>query len=161
MKKLYPDFYFDSIHKITPGFLKAEGVRLLILDVDNTIAVHDKPIGSAEKGWVYSILKEGIKIHILSNNSEKRVRPVAEMLGVSAIPRALKPFSLLLSKVRRKEGVKKEETAIVGDQLFTDVLCGKYAGVKTILVKPFSETETRLIGFKRKLEKIALKNFKK
>ena len=56
-------------------------------------------------------------------------------------------------------GVKPENAAMLGDQVFTDVLAGKNAGLRTILVKPIRDKKTLFFRFKRWLEKPVLRAY--
>jgi predicted HAD superfamily phosphohydrolase YqeG len=53
-------------------------------------------------------------------------------------------------------GSKKEETAIIGDQLFTDILGGNLFGIHTVLVKPMTKEIFFLRQWMRDLEKFFL-----
>ena len=50
----------------------------------------------------------------------------------------------------------KENTLFIGDQIFTDVLGAKRAGLYAIMVKPIHPKEEIQIVLKRYLEKIVL-----
>ena len=58
-------------------------------------------------------------------------------------------------------GLEKEQVVFVGDQIFTDVLGAKLAGIFSILVQPIHPKEEIQIVLKRYLEKIVLHFYKK
>lgn len=154
MPLLRPTLYFHSVCEITPQLLREREITALVLDVDNTLATHGHPIpfqGVSE--WLDRMRLAGIKLLILSNNSRKRVAPFADRLGLAFTSRAFKPLSFGLRRACRQMGTAMSQTAIVGDQLFTDVLCGNLAGAKTVLLDPISPEEGPLFRFKRVLER--------
>ena len=81
---------------------------------------------------------------------------VAEELGFAIVPKALKPLPFAFRKAMRLMGSKAEGSAIVGDQLFTDVLGGKLTGITTVLVVPMSASDLPHTLLLRKLEHVLL-----
>ncbi|GHU46146.1 haloacid dehalogenase [Clostridia bacterium] len=162
-----PTYRKQSVLEITPQFLREEHISALILDVDNTLSYHDSQ--SAEAGvedWILLMRQTGVRMILLSNNTESRVRPFAEHLGIPFISMGLKPVPFgIFRAVRLLKTVREENTAplklrqvcMVGDQLFTDVLCGKFAGVRTILTEPFHIEDDRLFRLKRRLENMLIR----
>lgn len=53
-----------------------------------------------------------------------------------------------------------EQTAVIGDQIFTDILGAKRLGLFAILVKPLSKRELRWTKIMRKFEHMILKVLK-
>lgn len=153
-----PDYRFNSILDISPDFLRENGINALLLDVDNTLAHHFSqiPIDGLEM-WLERIDKAGIKTMILSNARGSRVEPFAKKIGVDYTPKAMKPLPFKAWKSCSNMQVKSKNTAIIGDQLFTDMLCGTLSGITTILVTPMHEETGRLFKIKRGLERKILK----
>ncbi|HIZ16033.1 MAG TPA: YqeG family HAD IIIA-type phosphatase [Firmicutes bacterium] len=153
-----PDYRFNSILDISPDFLRKNGINALLLDVDNTLAHHFSqiPIDGLET-WLERIDKAGIKTMILSNARGSRVEPFAKKIGVDYTPKAMKPLPFKAWKSCSNMQVKSKNTAIIGDQLFTDMLCGTLSGITTILVTPMHEETGRLFKIKRGLERKILK----
>ncbi len=153
-----PDYRFNSIIDISPDFLRENGINALLLDVDNTLAHHFSqiPIDGLEM-WLERIDKAGIKTMILSNARGSRVEPFAKKIGVDYTPKAMKPLPFKAWKSCSNMQVKSKNTAIIGDQLFTDMLCGTLSGITTILVTPMHEETGRLFKIKRGLERKILK----
>ena len=152
-----PDYFKASIFEIDQPFLDAAGIQLLLLDIDNTLALHGGPMTDKAMNWMAARMKEGYKLCLLSNNSKKRVEEFNHKLGVCAVSRAAKPFAFHVKRVIKQFGVLPSQTLMVGDQLFTDVLCGKLGKIKTLLVKPMGTEETRFIKLKRRLENKLMK----
>ena len=153
------DFAFRKTVNITPAFLKGNNIQGLILDVDNTLTT-DETLTPAEgiPEWVEDMKKNHIRLVIVSNNNEKRVRPLAETLGIKFVPKGAKPLKKGYEKAMAIMGLHHSRVAAVGDQLFTDMWGAKVAKVKSIYVAPMQieGKEKRFILFKRKLEKLFL-----
>ena len=134
---LVPDYYFPSISAIDLSRLRARGVKLLLADLDNTLA----PYGVAEpddqvRAWKEALAAAGITLFILSNSRRPgRAQRYAQALGVPYGATPANPSGGASSGPWRM-GVTAEETAIVGDQIFTDTWGGNNAGVLTLLVHP-------------------------
>ena len=62
-----------------------------------------------------------------------------------------------MTKACKKFGLAPSEVAIVGDQLFTDILGGKLKGLKCILTEPIHSESGAFFKLKRKLERIVMK----
>ena len=132
-----PDVMKDDIYKLTPRMFTNRGIRFIMLDVDNTIAPYTVNEASARlKGWAEDMKKAGLELFILSNNKGERPAIFAEALGIDYIKCARKPFTKAAKALLDQKGVELSEAAIIGDQIYTDTLCGKSLGVYTVLVEP-------------------------
>ena len=158
MKKFFaPRLYEDSIFDIDIAALKKEGIKGFIFDIDNTIVSYDTPLPTKEvEDWFKTLEKEGFVSYIASNNKGGRVTLFSKGLKIPYLPKAKKPLPGNLKKICASMGILPCETAMVGDQLFTDMLGGNLAGMYPILIKQVSENEGRFIKFKRIFEKIIL-----
>jgi HAD superfamily phosphatase (TIGR01668 family) len=136
---LKPDIRVGSVSAITPELLRANGVSAVMVDLDDTIvASGSQSMEAAVKDWFASLLLAGIPVLILSNGERSRVTHWASELGIHGFPMVGKPFWFAFRKGLRKLGSLPEQTAMVGDQLFTDVLGANLMGLVTILVAPLS-----------------------
>ncbi|MBO7664352.1 YqeG family HAD IIIA-type phosphatase [Candidatus Saccharibacteria bacterium] len=132
MSILHADRKFDRFEDVTPEILKAEDVKLLLCDLDNTLTARlsSDPVEGLEE-WVKSLKKAGVELVIISNNIfKKRVQSFSEPYGVRCVWWAKKPMSTHLTKVREEAGVPKKNTAMLGDKWSTDVLAAKFAGIR-------------------------------
>lgn len=131
-------YTYHNIYEITGTALEQRGVRLLLADLDNTLAPYGVPLPDERlKAWRDELAAHGVTLFILSNNRhESRPRIFAQGLDVPFIGHAGKPKTPSFDAAMEQMGVTREQTAIVGDQIFTDVLGGNRAGVATILVEP-------------------------
>jgi hypothetical protein len=142
LKKLFPDSRFESIYDIDLGALKSHGISALILDLDNTIVARNSFIATAElKQWLELVREQGFKACIVSNNWKQRVSKIAGQVNLPLVARAAKPWPMAFTRAMQVLGTGKEETAVIGDQIFTDILGGNLAGLRTILVVPLSNSE--------------------
>lgn len=128
----------DDIYAVTGEALQRRGIRLLLADLDNTLVPYGVPLPDDRlRAWRDDLAAHGVTLFILSNNrKEHRPRVFAEALEVPYIGHAGKPKTPSFYKAMEQMGVTREQTAIIGDQVFTDVLGGNLAGVAAILVKP-------------------------
>lgn len=154
MAILLPTACVEQVTDITLEMLRALGIRALILDADNTLSGHgsQEPFpGAAE--WTRELTDAGIRMTIVSNNVEKRIAPFAAQFSLPYASMALKPFPAGYRRAMRAMGSRREETAAVGDQVYTDILGANLTGVKSILVVPKGEESILRFGWRRALEK--------
>lgn len=150
-----PTFWLKSVLDIDENFLRSNGISALVLDLDNTLSMHGNP--AAEAGvadWLDEMRRLGIKMRIVSNNTNKRVAPLAENLGLPFTANGAKPLTFGISRAMKAMGSTKRDTLVVGDQIFTDVMAGNFKGVRTVLVEPFHLEKTWTFRLKRKAESL-------
>ena len=133
-----PDYTFNNITEITPGFLSGPGVSFLMLDLDNALAAYTEREPAADVlVWLNNIRQCGISVFMISNSLKiKRVRRFAQAFNIEFIHGAKKPSKRGLEYAMEKFGFSKSQSAMVGDQIFTDALAAKKAGVTSIILKP-------------------------
>lgn len=160
---LYPKFYLNNVIEINIEFLKQNNIKGLILDIDNTLIDIDKKMLDGVEDWCKDLKSQGIKICILSNTSSKeKAQTVAEKLEIPFINFAKKPFKKGFYQAKELLDIKKvEEIAVVGDQLFTDVLGANRVGMTSILVKPVDDRDLWHTKIKRPLENMLIRRFMK
>lgn len=154
--------YLPSIFDIPLLKLKSDGIKGLIFDIDNTLAPYY--ISNADKktiAFINDATALGFKVCLLSNNSKKRVTLFNRDIKVNAVHWALKPFRKGLRKAMMLMGTNKSSTVIIGDQIFTDVLCGKRAGLYTILVAPIAQKDQWMTKIKRGIERKIIRFYEK
>lgn len=157
MSVLKPDYYYADIYAIDLGQLQRRGVRALLIDLDNTLLPRDDDtIPQRLRAWVANVKAAGCEICMVSNNWHDRVSRVSGELEIAYVSKALKPFPFAFLRAAGKLGVSRGQVAVVGDQVFTDVLGGSLAGATTVLVQPFSESDLPHTLLLRKLERLVL-----
>ena len=157
---LKPDIKLRGITDITVELLDKFNIKALLLDVDNTMSTHHGTIlteGLME--WIAKMQQSGIKLMVLSNSKRKRIEPFAARIGLPFISLGCKPLPTGYLRGVKKLGEKRKNVAIVGDQIFTDILGGKIVGVKTILLTPIKLEDGWSFKVRRKLEKKLYKKY--
>lgn len=150
-----PTWWLKSVLEINESFIRKNHLRGLILDLDNTLSMHGSP--AAEQGvceWLDTMRELGIKMTVLSNNTKKRVQPLAKELKLDYIAFGCKPLTLGISRAIKKMKLPKKSVALVGDQIFTDILGGNLKRIPTVLVEPFHIENKISFKIKRKLENV-------
>ncbi len=160
---LKPQYIINSITDITVEFLKENNITALLLDVDNTMSVAhgDKTLREGLPEWLSEMKENGISLMILSNAKKKRAVRFADSVGLPAVCLAAKPLPFGYFKAAKLLRTKRKNIAMVGDQVFTDIMGGKLSGVKTILVTDITPEDKLNFRIKRNLEKKLLKRWKK
>ena len=135
---LIPEFSFNKLTDISPVKLFDTGIKFLMIDLDNTLAAYDEHIPSDDIIiWMDSIKKTGITPAIISNSSRiMRVCSFAESFDIMSVARAGKPSVFNMLHLMETSGFSTHESALIGDQIFTDVLAANRAGVRSIIIKP-------------------------
>ena len=149
-----PTYVFDKITDVTPEFLKRKHISGLLLDLDNTLTTHNNPVvPQSSLDWIRTMKESGIKLMIVSNNHAPRVTPFAEQLGIEFECEGAKPLTLGYTRAIKRMGLKKNEVAAVGDQIFTDILGSNLKGIRSVFVFPIKPEESLPFRFKRACEK--------
>lgn len=135
---LIPAYRFGSIYEIDPARLQTRGIRLLLADLDNTLVPYRVKVPDARLvAWRDELAAHGVALFLLSNSRKPgRAQRFAEALGIPYEGHAGKPRVGGFRRAMARMGVEPEETAIVGDQIFTDTWGGGNARILTLLVDP-------------------------
>jgi HAD superfamily phosphatase (TIGR01668 family) len=157
-KGLQPDLFVKSIFSLDVNWLKSRGIKGVLLDIDNTLITHKQKIPDEKVIELIKYFQEnGIKVAIVSNATKRRVEVFNEKLGLFATYRSFKPSKRGFYRAMSKLELIPAETAVIGDQLFTDIRGGNRIGLMTILVEPLDVNEPITVRLKRFLEKIIVK----
>ena len=138
LRLLCPQWVFDNYEAVTPEFLKEHGVKLLLADLDFTLAPksQSEPDESLTR-WIGALKEAGIEFAILSNNrSPVRVEKFCKPLKVGYVGHAGKPGTRGFHEAMARYGVNARETAMLGDKLLTDTLGARRSGVLMLMVEP-------------------------
>ena len=138
-----PTIQATSLDRIPVEKLVRAGIRGLIIDLDNTMTPwNNLEVGPRVTAWFAKVKAAGLNACVVSNNKRRqRVAVVAEGLGIPFVFRATKPRRRAFLQAMAIMGTGKADTAVIGDQLFTDILGGNRLGLYTILVTPMSDRE--------------------
>lgn len=153
-----PTWMVQSIYSITAEQLREQGIKAVLIDLDNTLIAWNEPEATAESiTWIQKIKEAGIQVLILSNNSGSRIKKVAEILEVGYIPRSMKPTRRAFKLAEKKLNLSRDEMVMIGDQLITDVLGANRYQIRSILVMPLLASDAWNTKFNRFLESRIMK----
>ena len=152
---LMPDQYYRSISEIDFDRLHKTGIRVLLTDMDNTLNPHGAhECGDFAKSQIARIQASGIECMIFSNAKTPRLAELSAQTGLRYVPGPMKPTQKgIRTALRMFPDLARQNFALVGDQIYTDIITGKAGGILTILVDPLDADEPTYIKFKRLLEK--------
>lgn len=152
--KFAPTWMVDVIYNVTPAQLKAQGIKAVLTDLDNTLIAWNNPEGTTQlREWLTALEQAEIPLIVVSNNSEERISKAVAPLGAKYVARALKPLTRGINQAITELNLTKNDVVMVGDQLMTDIWAANNAGVKSILVKPLIETDQWNTRINRFIEK--------
>ncbi|AEW05092.1 HAD superfamily (subfamily IIIA) phosphatase, TIGR01668 [Sulfobacillus acidophilus DSM 10332] len=154
IRLLKPRLFVQSIYDLDLAGLVGRGIRGLILDLDNTLVGWNQPHAPRELlDWFQRVQQQGIKTYIVSNNWEARVTAFSRLVGVAGIAKAAKPRRWAFRQAMAAMGTEHETTAVIGDQIFTDILGGNRLNLFTILVHPMDSREFWTTRIVRRIER--------
>ena len=131
-----PRLITDELTDLTPELLERHGIRLLMMDFDNTIVPYTTNVPTERmEAWLRMMVQSEIQLCVVSNSKKDRVRVFCGQYGIPVITHAKKPGTKGIRECLQKFGIAPEEAALVGDQIFTDTLGANSAGVTPILVR--------------------------
>ncbi len=157
-RMLGPNRFAPRLHDIELAELTQAGIRGLIIDLDNTLlGFRETELAAEHLAWIQEARDRGFAMVMVSNNFSDRVRSVAAQLRIACIPNALKPLPFGFLRALKHLGLPRKQVAVVGDQLFTDVLGAKLCGnLYTILTEPIETKDFAITRMFRFLERLML-----
>lgn len=143
------------ITDLPPEALRATGVQGLLLDVDNTLTLHDSQVvPDAVTAWLQAARDAGLLLIIVSNARDARVAPFAAKLGLPYVSRAAKPLPFGFWRAAQQLGLPKKACLVIGDQIFTDMWGAALGGFPAAQLEPIEPEEGHgFLLFKRRLER--------
>ena len=132
-----PRLMTEKTTDVTPELLRSRGIKLLMLDFDNTIVPYTTTVPTPEmEAWLADMNElPDIQLCIVSNSRNDRVPRFCRERGIGVITHAKKPFPKGIKECLAKYDIPASHAALIGDQIFTDTLGANGAGVMPILVK--------------------------
>lgn len=162
LKLLKPDALFPSVLDIRPGWLAGQGVRALLLDLDNTVVARGETRVPPEIcAWAESLREAGTALAIVSNTDKPRLSRAGAQLGCPVVGGALKPFGRGYARACLLLGVREHEAAMVGDQSYTDVLGAHLFGMRAYLVDPLGDEDLPHTRLLRGIDRLAVRGMRK
>ncbi|HFI0104406.1 TPA: YqeG family HAD IIIA-type phosphatase [Streptococcus suis] len=143
LENYMPDFALEKVYDVTVESLKKHGIKVVFVDLDNTLIAWNNPDGTPEmRQWLHDLQDAGIPVVVVSNNKYERVKRAVEKFGIEFEAFALKPFTFGINRALKRFDVQPYEVIMIGDQLMTDIRAAKRAGLKSVLVKPLLKTDS-------------------
>ncbi|HEM2826586.1 TPA: YqeG family HAD IIIA-type phosphatase [Streptococcus suis] len=143
LENYMPDFALEKAYDVTVDSLKKHGIKVVFVDLDNTLIAWNNPDGTPEmRQWLHDLRDAGIPVVVVSNNKYERVKRAVEKFGIEFEAFALKPFTFGINRALKRFHVQPHEVVMIGDQLMTDIRAAKRAGLKSVLVKPLIRTDS-------------------
>jgi len=154
---LSPDYYYRDVYSIDLGALQATGIDTLLVDLDNTLLPRNSAdIPAATRDWAADVASRGMRVCLVSNNWHDRVIGVADELGFDLVAKAVKPLPFAFLRALSRANSSRKKAAVVGDQMFTDILGGKMLGIATVLVTPLTSSDLPHTLVLRRIERALL-----
>ncbi len=162
LSKLLPDEQLDSVFDLDVERLKARGIRGLVFDLDNTLGPWGfTQLDERTRRWLRALEAQGFRLGFVSNDGgqgREALRAALDGDGHPVVFRAGKPGTRGLRQALEALGLPPERVALVGDQLFTDVLAAKRLGLYAIRVKPLADDPHDWgLKLRRGLERLVLR----
>lgn len=155
-KCFYPGVRYESVYAIDFNKYHEAGYRGILFDIDNTLVMHDAPANEKAVRLFAELREIGFKTCLISNNDTPRTAPFAEAVGTEYVCNAGKPKASGYIEAMEKLGLTKEQTMMVGDQLFTDIWGANNAGVYAVLTDKIARDPYFYIRLKRAGEAIVM-----
>ena len=160
---LFPNHRFDSITQIHRKWLKEQEIYSILLDVDCTLKYYSSEMLLPEIAtWLNRKRDQGFEFCLLSNGRQRRIKKLADKLDLPFLAPAYKPFPSGCRRAMKLHYMDPDYTALIGDQIFADVMAANLAGIRSILVKPLCPQEEPFFArVKRPFERIVLNLYEK
>ena len=132
---LVPDLIYPALTDVTAEALRSRGITFLMMDFDNTIVPYTTDVPTEKmRAWIEAMKASGIGLCVVSNSKKPRVVTFCKTYGLDCVTHAKKPFSRGIRACLARFSLEPARCALVGDQIYTDVLGANCAGLTSILV---------------------------
>lgn len=150
---LFPHSYLSSATRIDAAYLHARRLEGLLLDIDGTLKDFTAPaVPPHVVAWLERLSDAGIRLCLFSNGRTARIEGLASQLNLPFVAEAVKPSPAGCRRGLKILDLPPQRVAVVGDQIFADILAGRLARLYTILVRPTSRVEPWFTRLKRPFE---------
>ena len=157
---LRPNKILKNIYEITPEMLKEMGIHAMLLDLDSTVMQSKTGEFTKETLEWFEQFKKDFYLAIVSNNhNEEYIEKVMAQAPCKVYFKAKKPFSRTIQNIVKGLFMEPKNVVMVGDRPLTDILAGKLAGIRTILVGSINPKENLLVRTVRFIERLTIFRF--
>jgi len=133
---LLPDLILPHLTDLTPEMLLSRGVDFLMLDFDNTVVPYVTDIPTPEMvAWLETMRASAVRLCVVSNSHKPRVVEFCRKYGLDCVTHAKKPFQRGIRETLSRFSLEPAGCALVGDQIYTDVLGANCGGLTSILIQ--------------------------
>lgn len=138
IREAIPDMYVPTVYDVDYRGIYNMGIRYAIFDVDDTLLSSDDMVVTPTLFELFDYVQNevGFNTCLVSNSSEKRVSPVAELLHTGYVAKARKPSSRSFRTVEQifldKNGPNK--MVFIGDSVFLDMIYARRFQMFKVLV---------------------------
>lgn len=162
LKIFVPTYHATSVYEIPAEFYQKIGIKNIFLDLDNTLVSYKDLHPSRQTVDFFNRLRAaGLRIYLITNNKKTRIESFAEEVELPYMYSTRKPSRKKIRALMLKDGLKPEETILVGDQLLTDVLVGNRLGIKVILTEKIVPEDQWTTRFNRLIDRPIRHYFRK
>ncbi|MDR2431581.1 MAG: HAD hydrolase-like protein [Candidatus Margulisbacteria bacterium] len=156
-----PREYLENIFALNLAGLQNQGIKLLLVDVNNTVLPADADYPSLRAiHWFEQLKQHSFRAALISSGWNKtRLSALAEILAVPVYAGVCKPALPALKSILAEYSLAPRECAIVGDALWSDVLLAKLLGAYSVLVKNCDQPQRAKIGLLKQAKGRLLENF--
>jgi uncharacterized protein len=156
LQLITPHYRIRHVWELTPERLQQWGITGLLLDVDCTLKCYgQKDVPPDVAAWIEQLRLAGVRLCLVSNGLGRRIEAFAQRIGLPFVAQAMKPLPWGVKCGIEKLALPPSKIALVGDQIFADIMAGRLAHIRTILVEPIHPEEepwfTRLKRFPERL----------
>jgi HAD superfamily phosphatase (TIGR01668 family) len=153
-----PDLFLSSVLELHAGRLRSLGLDGLLLDLDGTLKDHGATeLPAPVCAWIAALRAEGIRLCLVSNGRTQRIAHFAGLLGIPFVAKAFKPLPRGCHRALAILELEPTRVGMVGDQVFADIVAGRLAGLRTVLVPPTNPSEPWFTRIKRPFERQLLR----
>jgi HAD superfamily phosphatase (TIGR01668 family) len=150
---IIPHCYVSCATRLDASYFERRNISGMLLDIDGTLKDFQSPAAPASTvRWIEQMSSAGLRMCLLSNGRAARIGPLAASLGLPFVSEAMKPSPRGCCRGLELLQLPAQRVALIGDQIFADVLAGRLAGLHTVLVRPTSRVEPWFTRIKRPLE---------
>ena len=159
LRFIAPHLRVETVLDLDVDRLRRLEIDSLLLDVDCTLKRYtDRTVSDDVADWLKNLQAAEIGLCLVSNGLGKRIEEFAQAVRLPFVAKACKPLPGGCLRAVKQMGFDRRRTAIVGDQLFADIMAGRLAGLTAILVRPIHpEEEHWYTRVKRPPEKLLLR----
>lgn len=144
-KAIKPDKKYADVKEINLEEVKRwkskYGIGGVILDIDGTVREDFKNLEYKNIKWILDLKKE-LKVCIVSNGNDKRIKQLADKIGIEYYGFSFKPMRKAFLNASESMGLDPENVLVIGNEYLADIFGGKRNNMCTTLIDKKDEEKT-------------------